>query len=383
MLDRAALLGKIFWQLQANWHLRQRPTPQTLTVPETVQGLQAMLLAEEGAMLRQTLACLYGQPVALETLQRLDISLYQEGAQQRVWRAHVTLPDQAPGVFGLIAARAPGASSALTRDDFLHLRHLHALQARYCVAPYVAGTMPVADGVAAYTVEWLDQHKELVFEVTLDGGVFLVNAVGAQYRFSPQESRRIWRSIVDLLWYYPTLRGVNIQAGDFVGQRQAEGAIALKLTTARALAASSEPEERIHTMLGWLITASGYLSDGQRPFDRAMGVETFLPRMQAVLQRRFGARAPALAQQQWELFRTGVLARQEDWLKEDVIQATYAHLRASASPQQAWDTTCQWWSAYAEAVQAGRFAPSWWFPAAEIPPRLQTLRQRGNAYQTE
>ena len=50
-MDRQLLLSKIVWHLQANWHWRHHPVPQELSVPETVKGLQALLLAEQGAML--------------------------------------------------------------------------------------------------------------------------------------------------------------------------------------------------------------------------------------------------------------------------------------------------------------------------------------------
>jgi hypothetical protein len=66
-------------------------------------------------------------------------------------------------------------------------------------------------------------------------------------------------------------------------------------------------------MLGCLITASGYLSDGQHPFQRQMSCEAFVSRMQTVLRRRFGDRAPELAQRQWVLFQNGAFAQQEDW----------------------------------------------------------------------
>ena len=97
----------------------------------------------------------------------------------------------------------------------------------------------MAGGVAAYTVEWLEDYKELVFEITLDGGVFLINAHGAHRRFSPQASRQIWRRLIEILWWYPQLRGVNIQAGDFVGRVQADEQVELKLTTARLLGSRS------------------------------------------------------------------------------------------------------------------------------------------------
>src|SRR5215472_9500429 len=167
-MDRQLLLSKIFWHLQANWHWRHQPVPQALSVPETVKGLQALLLAEQGAMLQQTLQLAYARCVSLEALSRLDIALYQEGIDQRVWRAQATLMDGTTQCFGIIVARAPGASSLLTQRDFSHLQTLHAQQARYCVTPYVCGIAPVAGGVAAYTVEWLEDYKELVFEITLD-----------------------------------------------------------------------------------------------------------------------------------------------------------------------------------------------------------------------
>jgi hypothetical protein len=264
----------------------------------------------------------------------------------------------------------------MTQRDFVNLRSLHRQQACYCVAPYVYGTAPIAGGVAAYTVEWLDDYKELVFEISLDGGVFLLNAHGAQRRFSPPESRQLWRRLVALLWCYPTLRAVNIQAGDFVVRQHANGALALKLTTARELALPPTPAQQIHTVLGWMITASGYLSDGHRPFDRHMTRATFVPRMQAVLQRRFGDRAPALAQRQWLLFHAGAFAQQEDGLKEDCVLATYDRLRADYTATLAWHETCQRWLAYTDAVQRGQLPASWWFPAAEIPLVLDRLAPR-------
>src|SRR5205823_7311673 len=142
--------------LQANWHFRHHPVPHALSVQETVTGLQAMLLAEQGAMLQQTLQLVYARPVALDALSRLEIALYQEGVDQRVWRAQATLLDGTTRLFGIIVARAPGASSTLTQRDFSHLQILHKQQPRYCVTPYACGTAPVAEGVVAYTVEWLD-----------------------------------------------------------------------------------------------------------------------------------------------------------------------------------------------------------------------------------
>jgi hypothetical protein len=324
-------------------------------------------------MLAQTLHCTFARPVPLAELQRLDVALYQEGREQRVWRAQATLHDGSARPFGIIAARTPEASSTLTRQDFHNLQVLHARQSQYCVTPYVCGTMPIANGVAAYTVEWLDEHKELVFEITRNGGSFLVNAPGAQRVFSPQVSRHIWRHLIEILWWYPGLRRVNIQAGDFVGRLQDDGRMALKLTTARELSADTTASEHLHTILRSVITASGYLSDGHRPFARQMTQATFVHRMQAVLQRRFGADAATLARQQWELFQQGAFAQQEDWLKEDCILATYDRLRADHPAPHAWQHTCDIWTAYAQAVQQGRLPASWWFAAAEIPPRLRQL----------
>lgn len=373
MMDRATLLQKIMWQVQTPWHFRHQDDRQALSVRATVMGLQALLLAQDGAMLRQTLQQTFARAVALAEVDRLEIALYQEGRDQRVWRALATLQDGTSRSFGLIVARAPGPSDTLTRHDFGHLHTLHTTQARFCVQPYVCGTLPIAPAVTAYSVEWLEQHKELVFEIAYDGGVFLVNASDAQQRFTPQESRHIWRHMAEILWWYPALRRVNIQAGDFVGYRGEDGHLALRLTTARHLAPSTTPVERIHTLLASVITASGYLSDGQQPFLRSMSHDVFLHRMQAVLQRRFGTQAPAMAQQQWQLFAAGALARQEDWLKEDCILATYDRWRAEYPARQAWEWTCQYWSDYAAAVQAAQLPPSWWFPAVEIPAVLHRL----------
>jgi hypothetical protein len=375
-MERAVLLSKIYWSLQANWHLRHRPATHELSVKETVQGLQHLLLDAQGAMLERTLGRVFVRSIPLHALNRLEIALYQEGTEQRVWRAQATLADGTIRPFGLIVARAPGTNSLLTQRDFGNLQALHAHQERYCVAPYVCGTMPVADGVAAYTVEWLDQHKELVFEIVHDGGVFLVNAHGAHRHFSPQESRQIWRRLVEILWWYPGLRRVNVQAGDFVGRVGDNGQIELKLTTARELVPDTAPAAHIQTLLHSVITASGYLSDGHRPFDRHMSQEVFLHRMQAVLRRRFGAQATRLAQQQWGLFQQGAFAQQEEWLKEDCVLATYDYLRAACPALLAWQETCQRWTAYANAVQAGHLPPSWWFPAADVPVVLDRLAQQ-------
>jgi hypothetical protein len=374
MMDRAALLRKIWWNLQQPWHFRRQPDLAALSVTATVKGLQAFLLAEQGAILRRTLAAVWQRPVALEELERLDIALYQEGADQRVWHAQATLTDSRTRPFGIIVARASGASSDLTQRDFVNLQRLQAQQARHCVQPYVSGWLP--GKVAAYTVEWLELYKEVVFEITIAGGVFLVNAHGAHRHFSPQISRHIWRRIVDILWYYPGLQAVNIQAGDFVARlADSVAEIDLKLTTARQLGADPGAAGQIRMILASVITASGYLSDGQRPFDRHMRQEVFVPRMHAVLRRRFADQALSLAQRQWELFAQGAFARQEDCLKEDCILATYHHLRRHQSAASAWRATCQRWQAYANAVQAHTLPPSWWFPAAEVPVLLARLEQ--------
>jgi hypothetical protein len=371
-MDRAALLKKIWWHVQQPWHFRQQPDPTALSVTATVKGLQTFLLAADGAVLRRTLAAVWQRPVALEELERLEITWYQEGAEQRVWRAQATLAEGGERCFGIIVARATGASSNVTQHDFVNLQRLQARQARYCAMPYVSGCLP--GNVAAYTVEWLDDYKEVVFEITLAGGVFLVNAHGAHRHFSPQTSRHIWRGIVDILWHYPGLQAVKVQAGDFVA-RVVDGAaeIDLKLTTARALGADPGPEAQIHAILTSMITASGYLSDGRQPFDRHMPQEVFISRMHAVLRRRFADHALGMAQRQWELFAQGAFARQEDWLKEDCILATYNHLCRKQTAASAWRQTCQRWQAYADAVQAHTLPPSWWFPAAEVPAVLARL----------
>lgn len=371
-MDRQALRQRMWWNLQQPWHFRGQPDAAGLSLTATVKGLQALLLAEHGAMLRRTLEAVWQRPVHLQELARLEIVLYQEGADQRVWRAQATLADGLTRSFGIIVARAPGRSSDLTQRDFANLQQLWARQARSCVLPYASGSLP--GEVAAYTVEWLDLYKEVVFEITLAGGVFLVNAHGAPGHFSPQASRHIWRCIVDILWHYPGLQAVNIQAGDFVARVADNVAeIDLKLTTARELRPDPGPAVQIHTILASLITASGYLSDGQRPFDRHMRPEVFVPRMQAVLRRRFGDRALRLAHQQWGLFVQGAFAQQEDWLKEDCILATYHHLCRHQHPMAAWRETRQRWQAYAGAVQAHTLPPSWWFPAAQVPLLLARL----------
>lgn len=374
-MDRTALLKKMFWNLQPAWHFRHPPDPVALSVKETVVGLQELLLADRGDMLAQTLMALWQRPVALEELDRLVIEIYQEGMDQRVWRAQATLRDGTGHYFGILVARAPGSSSTRTQRDFANLRQLQAREPRYCVTPLVPGHL--RGGVAAYTVEWLHAYKELVFEITRDGGVFLVNAVGAQRVLSPSVSRLIWRRLMTLLWHYAGLRAVNIQAGDFVGLFAHHDAdVALKLTTARDLRPAPEPALHIHAMLGYAITASGYLSDGRQPFDRTMREAVFVHRMQAVLQRRFGPRARPLAQQQWSLFQTGAFARQEDDLKRDAILATYDYLRHAQNPTAAWQTTCRYWTAYAAAVETQGLPPSWWFPAAEVPLVLAELSAR-------
>lgn len=375
-MDVRDLLPRITWNLHAGWHLRHAPDATTVSVQATVAGLQRALLAQQGTVLVQTLQHACGRPVPLEALARLDIALYQEGRDQRVWRAQVTLTDDSTARFGIIVARAPGASHTVTQRDYTHLQTLARLHPQTCVVPYVAGQAPVAGGLAFYTVEWLEEHKELVFEISLDGGVFLVNASGAHRRFRPHASRQIWRQIAAILGWYPPLRGVNIQAGDFVGHLAEDGQIALKLTTARALAPDATPPEHVQALLDAMITASGYLSDGQQPFARDMPQAVFTARMHAVLQRRFGDRASAMAQQQWGLFQQGVFAQHEDWLKEDCLLGTYDRWRAVTTPGEAWQATCDTWLAYAQAVQAGHLPPSWWFPVAEIAPLLARLQTR-------
>jgi hypothetical protein len=372
-MNKKDLLAKIFWHIQSNWHLQRRPTVHELSVPETVRGLQHLLLAQDAAMLLDTLRQIVNRPVCADDLQRLDITFYQEGADQRVWRAQATLANGYSRLFGLIVARTPDAVNATTQRDFSNLKTLYATQHRYCVQPYVSGTIPIAGGVTAYTVEWLEDLKELVFEIAREGGVFLVNAHGAHRVFTLERSRQIWRRMIELLWCYPGLCKINIQAGDFVGRQLDDGQFEIKLTTARHLQPDPGPAAHLHVILRSVITASGYLSDGRHPFDRQMTEAVFLHRMQAVLQRRFGQRAARLAQQQWCLFQDGIFARQEDWLKEDCILATYNFLRTATPPIAAWQTTRQYWLAYADAVQASIHPPSWWFPAVEIPAVLERL----------
>ncbi len=371
-MDHSALLKKFFWNLRQPWHFRHQPDPAALSVSDTVKGLQALLLAEQGAFLVHTLRAVWRRDVILEELEQLIIAFYQEGADQRVWRVQATLTDGSTHPFGIIVARAPGRSSELTQRDFTNLRQLQAQLPRACVTPHVWGML--ATDVTAFTVEWLEQYQELVFDITRNGGVFLVNAVGMRHAFSPQMSRRIWRRIMAILSAYPGLRAVNIQAGDFVGHPLDNGAdIDLKLTTARELRPDSGPVARIHDMLGYAITASGYLSDGKQPFDRHLNEKEFMHRMHAVLRRRFGEQAHNRARQQWTLFQQGALARQEDELKDDCILATYDHLSTEAAAEPAWRETRQRWMAYAAAVQAGTLPPSWWFPAAELPLVLNRL----------
>ena len=370
------LPAKLFWHLQKNWHLRHRPGAQEVSLAGTVKGLQALLLDDAVAFLSGTLRQVFSRPVRISELRRLDIAFFQEGREQRVWRARASLQDGAAGTFGLIAARSAGASHDVTQRDFGHLKRLFAMQPRYCVRPYVQGTAPVAGGLAAYTVEWCEAHKELVFEVSRAGGTFLINNSGAHRHFSLRASRGIWRCLAAVLCWYPGLRGVNVQAGDFIGRVEPGGQVDLKLTTARQMVSDRSPEAHIAAMLQCMITASGYLSDGRQPFDRDMPCESFVRRMRRVLARRFGDRAAAMARQQWELFRAGDFARQEDWLKEDCVLGTLDRWQADYPADVAWRETKRRWLEYAKAVRGGRVTPSWWFPAEEIPGLLERLGKR-------
>ncbi|WP_089718615.1 hypothetical protein [Candidatus Entotheonella palauensis] len=217
-MDRAALVQKIAWQLQPSWHFRGAVDAAEWTVKDTVKSLQTLLLADDGAFLQQTLSLAAQRTVDLDTLDQLVITLFQEGAVQRVWRAQSALSDGLTYMFGIITARAPGTSHTVTQHDCRYLKQLHARQPQYCVQPYVDGTR--AQSIAAFSVEWLDSYKELVFEVVRDGGVFFVNAAGHHRAFSAGMSRRIWRRMIAMLWSYTGLSGVNIQAGDFVGRFQ-------------------------------------------------------------------------------------------------------------------------------------------------------------------
>lgn len=373
-MDRASLAQKIAWQVQPSWHFRGGHDQAEWSVKQTVKALQTLLLADHAAFLQQTLDQAAQRPVDLEALDELAITLFQEGAVQRVWRAQATLTDGTVWPFGVIVARDSGTSQAITQREFGHLQALHARQPQYCVKPYVNGAC--TDSMAAFSVEWLDAHKELVFEIVRDGGVFFVNAAGHHRAFSPVMSRRIWRRMIAILWSYCGLGRVNIQAGDFVGHFPDDPvSFDLKLTTARDLQPDPEPAARIQELLGYGITASGYLSDGQKPFDRGMTEDVFLHRMQTLLQRRFGDRASSLAQHQWTLFQQGVFAQQEDDLRDDFILATHDHLQTTLAPAPAWRETRQRWLIYAEAVQSDAVPPSWWFPAPAIPHILDRLAQ--------
>jgi hypothetical protein len=375
-MDDRQLPAKMFWQLRKNWHLRHRPGAPEVSLAGTVKGLQALLLDDAAAVLSDTLRQVFSRAVSISELRRLDIAFFQEGRDQRVWRARASLQNGKTGAFGLIIARSAGASHEVTQRDFGHLRRLFALQPRYCVRPYAQGTAPMAGGLAVYTVEWCETHKELVFEVSRDGGTFLINHPEAHRHFSPQASRNVWRRLAEVLCWYPQLRGVNVQAGDFIARAEPDDRVDLKLTTGRQMASDTSPEAHLAAMLRCMITASGYLSDGRQPFDRGMSCEFFVRRMQRVLERRFGGRAAAMARQQWELFRAGVFAQQEDGLKEDCVLGTFDRWRADCPADAAWRETKRRWLAYAEAVRAGRMAPSWWFPAAEIPGLLERLGRR-------
>ena len=370
------LREKLFWGLRKSWHLRHRPDDGEVSLAETVKGLQAMLLDEAGALLADTLRQVFGRPVAWDALRRLDVAFFQEGREQRVWRAQATLETGATGTFGLIVARSAGRSSDVTQRDFGHLARLFALQPRHCVRPYAQGRARAAGGLAAHTVEWCGEHRELVFEVSREGGTFLTNSPEARRHFSPEASRGVWRRVAEVLCWYPGLRGVNIQAGDFIGRDGPDGRPDLKLTTAREMAFGPSPEGDIAAMLACMITASGYLSDGKTPFDRNMSRASFLSRMQGVLERRFGDRAPGMALRQWELYLAGAFARQEDWLKQDCVLGTFDRWRGGCPAEAAWRQTKGRWLAYADAVQAGRVEPSWWFPAHEIAGVLERLGRR-------
>ena len=375
MVD-SSLRDKLFWGLRKNWHLRHQPDDREVSLAQTVKGLQAMLLDEAGAVLSDSLRQVFGRPVAWSELRRLDVAFFQEGREQRVWRAQATLETGATGTYGLIIARSAGPCNDVTQRDFDHLARLFALQPRHCVRPFAQGRAPVAGGLAVYAVEWCGEHRELVFEVSREGGTFLTNSPEAHRHFSPRASRGVWRRVAEVLCWYPGLRGVNIQAGDFIGRVGPDGRPDLKLTTARRMAPEPSPEEHIAAMLACMITASGYLSDGKKPFDRNMSRESFVSRMRGVLERRFGDRAPAMAQRQWELYQTGAFTRQEDWLKQDCVLGTFDRWRGNCPAEAAWQETKGRWLAYADAVLAGRVEPSWWFPAPEIPGLLERLEQR-------
>ena len=207
------LRDKLFWHLRKTWHLRHAPDDGEVSLAQTVGGLQGMLLDEAGAVLTDTLCQVFERPVATADLRRLDVAFFQEGREQRVWRAQATLETGETGTFGLIIARSAGPGNDVTRRDFGHLSRLFATNPRYCVRPYRQAAAPVAGGLAAYTVEWCGAHRELVFEVSRDGGTFLINRPEAHRHFSPQASRGVWRRVAEVLCWYPELRGCQRPGG--------------------------------------------------------------------------------------------------------------------------------------------------------------------------
>ncbi|MCY4514464.1 MAG: hypothetical protein OXC69_04935, partial [Candidatus Tectomicrobia bacterium] len=112
------LQEKLFWHLRKNWHLRHQPDNQEVSLAQTVKGLQALLLDDAGAILWDTLRQVFSRQVEHAELHRLDVAFFQEGREQRVWRAQTTLENGEVGVFGLIIARSAGHGNDVTQRDF-------------------------------------------------------------------------------------------------------------------------------------------------------------------------------------------------------------------------------------------------------------------------
>src|SRR5687767_6407245 len=109
-MDRVTLAQKMAWQLQPSWHFRGATKAAEWSVQDTVKALQTLLLTDGGAFLQQSLSFAAQRPVDLATLEQLVITLFQEGAVQRVWRAQGTWNDGTTYQFGIITARAPDTS---------------------------------------------------------------------------------------------------------------------------------------------------------------------------------------------------------------------------------------------------------------------------------
>ncbi|MBF0549121.1 MAG: hypothetical protein HQK60_01170 [Deltaproteobacteria bacterium] len=220
-----------------------------------------MALSHPQSELITSLSELRGGPFPPEGLHQVNVSLFQEGDFQYVFKVTVRTCDGAETLLAMIVAKDTGHLSQLARSEHGNLKYLYQRRPEYLVRPLSGGELPVSPQqggltrpVYYYFTCWLSRFHELGVNRQMN---FYINEI-PYHHFDRQTSDFIKVQILKILFscYDPVsqraIEPAKIGAGDFVITRPEAGKpIRLRLIACRRISAKVTLEKCLSLYLGY------------------------------------------------------------------------------------------------------------------------------------